>query len=85
MKQVDKCVRYLLFFLMMIIIGLLVLMNDVDYVCKNVYLCSNMTILIGNTILFAIILGGGIYTKREKYESLILITIKSHSGELYFC
>lgn len=58
MNRVDKCVSYLLLFFMMIIIGLLVLKSNVDYLCKNVYLCSNMDIFIGSIILIAIILWG---------------------------
>lgn len=66
MNRVDKCVSYLLLFFMMIIIGLLVLKSNVDYLCKNVYLCSNMDIFIGSIILIAIILWGGIVARRGK-------------------
>lgn len=57
MRLIDKWVRYMLFFMMTIILFLL-LTSGLDYLGKNEYLQPNIVLLVCDIIVFLIILGG---------------------------
>lgn len=66
MRLIDKWVRYMLFFMMTIILFLL-LTSGLDYLGKNEYLQPNIVLLVCDIIVFLVILGGGIALRKFKY------------------
>lgn len=63
MQLIDKWVRYMLFFMMTIILFLL-LTSGLDYLGKNEYLQPNIVLLVCDIIVFFLILGGGYCTEK---------------------
>lgn len=59
MNLFNKCIRYIQGFLMIVIINLMLIMANSEYACKNVFLWSNIIIIIFDIILLIVIRGGG--------------------------
>ncbi len=58
MKKMDRSIIFIWTILILIILMLLIFMRNTDYVCKNIYLQSNITIMILNIIILLTIRGG---------------------------